>query len=233
MSRKKSDGSRKESFQIWDRPGLKAKNAKQTEYINAIKNHTVVIGTGVAGSGKTFIAATIAADMLDDPRTHIEKIVIARPNEIEGTKSIGFLKGTLVEKMMPLVAPVANVIKARIGPSKFEYLLENGIIELLPLEHIKGLTFNNTFVIIDEAEDIEWSVLKTLLLRTGKNSKIIIDGDVRQTSISKTSGLQVLMDLAENYHLPAVHVDFSSWEEHCVRSDECRIFGQTFEAAKV
>jgi phosphate starvation-inducible PhoH-like protein len=232
MSRKRSESKRKDSSQIWDRPALKAKNDKQTEYINAIRNHTVVVGTGVAGSGKTFIAATLAADMLDDPRTSIEKIIIARPNEVEGTKSIGFLKGTLVEKMMPLVAPVANAIKDRMGAKKFEYLVEAGIIELLPLEYIKGLTFNNTFVIIDEAEDIEWGVLKTLLLRTGKDSKVIIDGDIRQTSISKSSGLQILMDLGLNYHVPAAFVDFDSWD-YCVRSDECRLFGEIFEDAKV
>ena len=226
MSRKRSESKRKDSNLIWDRPPLKAKNDKQTEYINAIRNQTVVVGTGVAGSGKTFIAATIAADMFDDPRTNIEKIIIARP------KSIGFLKGSLVEKMGPLVAPVSNVIKDRLGAKKFEYLVDNGSIEFLPLEYIKGLTFNNTFVIIDEAEDIEWSILKTLLLRTGKNSKIIIDGDIRQTSISKTSGLQVLMDLGKEYHVPAAFVDFDSWE-YCVRSDECRLFGEIFEDAKV
>jgi len=232
MSRKRSESKRKESAPIWDRPALKPKNTKQTEYINAIRNHTIVVGTGVAGSGKTYIAATLAADMLDDPRTSIEKIIIARPNEVEGTKSIGFLKGTLVEKMMPLVAPVANALKKRLGTSKFTYLLENGVIELLPLEYIKGMTFDNTFVIIDEAEDIEWSVLKTLLLRTGMDSKVVIDGDIRQTSISKTSGLQVLLGLQEDYHVPAAFVDFDSWE-YCVRSDECRLFGEIFEDAKV
>lgn len=214
------------------RKPLTAKNEKQKAYINAIRNHTVVVGTGVAGSGKSYIASVMAADMLmgEGP---IKKIIIARPNEVEGTKSIGMLKGTLLDKMKPLVAPVVETLKQRLGSKKFEYFLENETIEFLPLEYIKGRTFNNAFVIIDEAEDIEWSVLKTLCLRTGKDCKIVIDGDIRQTSISKTSGLQVLMNLNKDYHIPAVFIDFDDWEKHCVRSDECRLWGQIFEDAKL
>lgn len=203
-------------------------NDLQKKYINSIKNHTITLGTGVAGSGKTFIAASIAADMLLDPRACIDKIIIARPNEIEGTKSIGFLKGSLNEKMAPLVAPVVSTLKQRLGKSHYENLLANERIQLLPLEYIKGLSFDRCFVIIDEAEDLEWSILKTLLLRIGKDCKIVIDGDIRQTSISKVSGLAKLLELIDNFYLPINHIDFHSWE-YCVRSDECRIFGQAFE----
>lgn len=228
MSRKKKDFT--ENY--YDRKPIRPMNDLQGKYINAIKNHTIVVGTGVAGSGKSFIASTLAVDMLEDPRSKIEKIIIARPNELEGTKSIGFLKGGLVEKMMPLVAPIADTMKARVGPNKFKFYLETEVIELLPLEYIKGRSFNNCFVIVDEAEDIEWSVLKTLILRLGKDSKLVIDGDMRQCSISKHSGLQQLLDLDDQYHLPVSFIDFHSWD-YCVRSDECKLFGQIFEEAKV
>jgi phosphate starvation-inducible PhoH-like protein len=229
MSKRRAD---KNVVPFYNKPPLQAKNAMQKRYINAIRNSTIVVGTGVAGSGKTYIAATIAADMLEDSRSSIERIIIARPNEIEGTKSIGFLKGTANDKMAPLVAPVADTLKKRLGVKHYEYLLEKGTIELLPLEYIKGRSFDNTFVIIDEAEDLEWSILKTLMLRTGKDCKVVIDGDVRQTSISKESGLQKLLDLEKEYHLPVQFVDFDSWD-YCVRSDECRIFGQIFEDAGI
>lgn len=228
MSKRRS----KNVVSIFEKPDLRPKNSKQKEYMNAIRNFTIVVGTGVAGSGKTFIAATMAADMLSDPRSPIEGIIIARPNEIEGTKSIGFLKGDKNDKMAPLVAPVAEALIKRLGRGTYEAMLESGAIELLPLEYIKGRSFDNRFVIIDEAEDIEWSILKTLLLRTGKDSKVVIDGDIRQTSIKKTSGLQVMFKLMDEYHTPCAHIDFDSWD-YCVRSDECRLFGMIFEEAGI
>lgn len=217
---------------LYDKPALKPMNDKQKRYINAIKNFAITCGTGVAGSGKSYLAAMLAADMFEDPNSPIERIIIARPNEIEGVRSIGMLKGSLTDKMGPLVAPIAETLKQRLGKTKYEYLVEKEKIELLPLEYIKGRSFNNAFVIIDEAEDLEWSILKTLLLRLGRDSKLVIDGDVRQTSISKTSGLQVLLDLNDKYHLPVQFIDFDSWD-YCVRSDECRLFGEIFEDANL
>lgn len=216
----------------YDMPALKPKNEEQKAYINAIKNQSIVVGTGVAGSGKTYIAATIAADMLIDNSSPIEKIIISRPNQVEGTTSIGLLPGDINEKMAPWVAPVSEAIKARIGENRYEFLLMSGVIEVLPLEFIKGRTFNNTFVIVDEAEDIEYSVLKTLMLRKGIDSKLIIDGDVRQTSLKKESGLTALLKIFESYeHLPMVHIDFPTWDL-CVRSKEAAILGELFEDAE-
>ena len=114
----------------WDRKPIQGLNDLQKRYINSIQNHTITVGTGVAGSGKTYIAATLAADMLSDNRWPIDKIIIARPNEIEGTKSIGFLKGDKNDKMMPLVAPVVETLKKRLGPGFFEYCLNKEKIEL-------------------------------------------------------------------------------------------------------
>ena len=224
--------TRKE-LHIWNKPELKPKNKKQEEYINAIKNHKIVCSTGVAGSGKSYIASIMAADMLLDSSYPIEKIVIARPNQMEGTQSIGLLPGTIQEKLAPWLAPIIETLKQRLGAGHFEAYVENGTIEFLPLEMIKGRTLNNTFLICDESEDIEWAVLKTLLLRFGEDSRMVIDGDVRQTSIRNTSGLQVLMDLEKQYYLPVKFIDFDSWEDHCVRSDECKLFGQIFEEAEL
>lgn len=218
--------------EIYDMEPLRPKNGLQREYMNAIYNHTIVVGTGVAGSGKTFIAATIAADMLIDNSSSIEKIVISRPNQVEGTTSIGLLPGDINEKMGPWVAPVADAIKARIGASRFEFLLELGAIEIVPLEFIKGRTFNNTFVIVDEAEDIEYDVLKTLMLRTGLDSKLVIDGDVRQKSLKSDGGLTALLNIFKHYeNLPMVHVDFPTWD-YCVRSKAAAILGELFEEAE-
>jgi|TARA_B110000908_G_scaffold158090_1_gene198861 phosphate starvation-inducible PhoH-like protein len=224
---------RAEDLQIWNKPALVPKNKKQEEYINAVRNHKIVCSTGVAGSGKSYIASILAADMLVDRSSAIEKIVIARPNAMEGTQSIGLLPGTLEEKLAPWLAPIIETLKARLGNGHFDAYVANGKIEFLPLEMIKGRTLNNMFLICDESEDIQWPVLKTLLLRVGIDSKVVIDGDVRQTSIKEASGLQQLMDLGAEYYLPIKFVDFDSWEEHCVRSEECKLFGQIFEEAGV
>jgi len=227
-SKKKHD-----ELQIWNKPALVPKNKRQEEYINAIKNQKIICSTGVAGSGKSYIASVMAADMLVDSSSAIEKIVICRPNQMEGTQSIGLLPGTLEEKLAPWLQPIIETLKARLGNGHFDAYVANGKIEFLPLEMIKGRTLNNTFLIADESEDIEWPVLKTLLLRIGLDSKMIIDGDVRQTSIKAASGLQKLMDLGNEYYLPVAFVDFESWEDHCVRSDECKLFGQIFEEAGI
>jgi phosphate starvation-inducible PhoH-like protein len=219
----------KECVNIWDRATITAKNDKQKTYLNAIDNANIILGTGVSGSGKSTLAAWKAIDMLDDNSSPIERIIIARPNQIEGTRSLGSLPGTKNEKMMPWVAPVANAIKKRIGKYRYEKLVEREIIELLPLEHIKGLTFDNTFVIIDEAEDIEWSVLKTLLLRKGMDSKLAINGDIRQQSLRGTSGLSVILGVLEKHHyVPIRHIDFDDWK-YCVRDKDTAGLGQLFE----
>lgn len=228
MSKRK--GKSYEGFKkCWDRTPIKPKNDLQKTYLNAIDNFSLVIGTGVAGSGKSALAAWKAVDMLDDNSSPIEKIIIARPNQMEGTRSIGLLPGTKNEKMEPWVAPIGNAIKERMGPARYKKLVEAEIIELLPLEYIKGLTFNNAFVIIDEAEDIEWSVLKTLFLRKGRNAKVVINGDIRQQSLKKESGLSVILNVLENYdYVPIKHVDFPTWD-YCVRDKDTAMLGELFE----
>lgn len=226
-----SYSSKKDMVPYYDLKPIRPKNELQQKYINALKEHSIVLSTGVAGTGKTYLAAVTAADMLLDPSNPIEKIILARPNCIEGTATIGLLPGTKDEKMAPWVAPVAEAIKDRIGKGRYEMFLKNETIELLPLEYIKGRTFNNAFVIIDEAEDIEYSVLKTLLLRKGIDSKIVIDGDIRQTSLRFESGLAKLMRIIDAYELPVCHVDFPSWD-YCVRSKEVALMGATFEEAE-
>lgn len=206
---------------------LRPKNDRQREYIDAIRNHKITCGTGVAGTGKTYIAARMAAEMLQ--RKEIRKIIISRPNEIEGTRSIGLLPGTIEEKMAPVLAPVIQVLEDSLGAGHFDYLVKKKRIEFLPLEYIKGRTFDDAFVIIDEAEDITKDILKVLLLRTGENCKIVIDGDVAQKSISQHCGLAELLELSHKVELPVKFVDFPSWDEHCVRSEEVKYLGKVFD----
>jgi phosphate starvation-inducible protein PhoH and related proteins len=210
-------------------PPLRPRNKLQGVYMHAIAHHKITCGTGVAGSGKTYIAARMAVEMLQDNTSPIDKIIISRPNQMEDTQTIGLLPGTIQEKLAPILAPVIQTLKEALGSSFFDYLVKKEVIEFLPLEMIKGRTFNNAFVIIDEAEDMTWNVIKTLLLRVGEDSRLVIDGDIRQTSLKSDSGLQKLMNLADQAYIPIQFIDFNSWDDHCVRSEECRLFGRTFE----
>lgn len=204
---------------------LNPKNSKQKEYLQAIENFNIIVSTGVSGSGKTYIAARKAAKMLADHSSPIEKIVVARPAEGVG-KSIGLLPGTKDEKLAGWCAPVIEALSEELGEHNVTHLIEYGRIELLPLEQVKGRTFNNTVVICDEGEDMDVAVIKSLILRHGKDSKTIINGDVLQQDLKRESGLTYVLGLMDKYkNLPIHHIDFDKWD-YCVRSAEARIMVQ-------
>lgn len=200
-------------------------NERQKEYIEAIKTTSFVLCLGVWGSAKSFIPATIAADMLMDKK--IEKVIIARPNEGKG-KTIGLLPGDKNEKLEIWCAPITDTMKKRMGEGHFNAMLANGRIELLNLEAVKGRSWDDTFCIIDEGEDIDPEVAKSLVGRQGQNSITVVTGDVAQQDLKRTSGLQYLLDVAKFANLPISVIDFDSWD-YCVRSEEAKMWGMAFE----
>jgi len=204
---------------------LQPLNEKQAEYIEAIKNNSIVICTGVWGSSKTYIPSIIAADLLVSKK--IEKIVIARPTEGKG-KSVGFGKGSFDEKMYNWCLPIIDNLKQRMGVGHYEAMLENGRIELLVLEQVKGRSWDDTFILVDESEDLEPTVAKSLVGRQGMNSTIVITGDVNQQDLKQNSGLQLLLEVSEDYNVPVARIDFDDWK-YCVRSEEAKAWGMAFE----
>lgn len=207
---------------------LKPMNDEQKKYINAINVYPLTIAIGVWGSAKTYIPAVMAADMLLSKESSIEKIVVARPAEGKG-KSVGFFKGDKNEKLSGWCEPVTNTLKGRLGESFYNYLLATEKIELLALEQVKGRSYDDTFIIIDEAEDLEPDVAKSLVGRQGIRSKVVIAGDLAQADIKKNSGLDLLLAVAKHTDIDVPLINFDSWE-HCVRSDEAKKWGMAFEA---
>lgn len=205
---------------------LSPMNLRQAEYMKAIEHESIIICIGVLGSSKTYIPAVMAAQMIK--RKQIHKIVIARPTEGKG-KSIGAFKGTKNEKLEGWCVPVTDTLKQELGVTMFDYLVANGSIELLALEQVKGRSWDDTFIIVDEAEDLEPSVAKSLVTRIGVRSKIVITGDIAQQDLKRTSGLERLLAVAEYSHVPLTIINFDSWD-YCVRSDEAKLFGMAFEA---
>jgi phosphate starvation-inducible protein PhoH and related proteins len=204
---------------------LEPLNELQKKYISAVYHSSVVLAIGVLGSAKTFIPTSVAVQMLLDKR--IDRIIVARPAEGKA-KSVGFLKGDKNEKMLPWCQPVINTIKHHVGDSMLQMFLASEKVELLPLEMVKGRTFDNSFVIVDEAEDLDISTAKSLVTRHGSNSKMVITGDVAQKDIRQHSGLEYLIDVIYNSSLNVPIIDFNSWD-YCVRSEEAKMWGMAFQ----
>lgn len=218
----------KEKFQSVssNRKPLVPMNDKQKDYIRAINETSCVICIGVWGSSKSFIPSTIAADWIMDKK--IDRIIIARPAEGKG-KSVGFLKGDKNEKLEPWCAPITDTLKDRLGISNYDALVSNGKVVLMALEHIKGRSWDNSFIIVDEAEDLDPEVAKSLVGRQGVNSVTVITGDLRQQDLKRNSGLEYLLNVAKYADLPISLIDFDSWD-YCVRSEEAKAWGMAFEA---
>lgn len=169
------------------RTPIQPKTENQKKLLNAINGFHVVFATGPAGTGKTYIPTARAAEALMAKK--IDKIVITRP-VVEAGESLGFLPGELDEKYEPYLAPVRSILIERMGQGPFEYALKTGKIEPVPLAYMRGITFRDCYVILDEAQNVTPRQMKMFLTRIGENCKVIICGDTDQVDISGPSGLE-------------------------------------------
>lgn len=190
---------------------------KQAEYIKAIQDSNQIIVLGPAGTGKTYIAATYAANLYLTKQ--IDKIIVTRPNVAAG-KSIGYFPGTLEEKMMPWVMPVLEVLHWHLGKGAVDTGIKNGNIEIAPFETMRGRSFRDAFVILDEAQNVTPHEIKMFLTRVGENCKVILNGDVFQSDLQETSGLSKAIHMVKKYLLPVPVIEFGM--QDIVRSDLCK-----------
>lgn len=165
---------------------VKPLNYIQETYLSAIHDNDIVFGIGSAGTGKTYVAASYAASRLYH-RT-VEKVILTRPN-VETGRSLGFLPGTLEEKYAPYLDPFESVFIKSLGKGFYEYALKSKAIEPKPLGFLRGTTFENSIVLLDEAQNATKEEMKMFLSRIGKNSKVIISGDTEQSDLPD-SGLE-------------------------------------------
>lgn len=165
---------------------VKPLNYIQGEYLEAIKNNEVIFGVGSAGTGKTYVAASYAAGELFHRR--ISKIILTRPN-VETGRGLGFLPGELEEKYAPYLDPFDQVFQRTLGKGFYEYALKNKDIEPKPLGFMRGASFENAIILVDEVQNMTKTEFKMLLSRIGKNCKVILSGDPDQTDIDD-SGLE-------------------------------------------
>lgn len=199
------------------------KNERQRLYLEALDTSDQVIVCGPSGTGKTYCVATYASNLYHTKR--IDKIVVTRPHISVG-KDIGFLPGTLEEKCAPWALPVIDVIQKHLGKGVVETGLKNENIEVAPLALMRGRSFDNAFVICDEAQNITLHELKMLVTRIGENSKLVLNGDIQQSDLKEADGLSKIIHLAKKYMLPIPIIEFLV--EDIVRSDICREWIEVF-----
>ena len=169
------------------REQVQAKTKNQSYYLSSIDRNILTFGIGPAGTGKTYVAAAKAAQALLDKQ--ISKIVITRP-VVEAGEALGFLPGELEEKFEPYFKPVRAIFEKFLGKGRLEYCIKNKIIEVLPMAYMRGHSFDDTFVIFDEAQNASKVQMKLFLTRLGESSRAVVNGDLCQRDLPSARGLE-------------------------------------------
>jgi phosphate starvation-inducible PhoH-like protein len=176
------------------------KSYNQALYLNEIDRNPIVFAVGPAGTGKTFLA--VAAAIRYYLNGNISKIVLTRP-AVEAGENLGFLPGSLIEKINPYLRPLYDALFELLTFEKVSKMIETNIIEIAPLAYMRGRTLNNSFIILDEAQNTSITQMKMILTRLGQNSRIVVSGDVTQIDIDKPSqsgllhAMKILRDIPE------------------------------------
>jgi phosphate starvation-inducible PhoH-like protein len=190
---------------------IRPKTLNQKRYVDAIDKHTIVFGIGPAGTGKTYLAMAKAVQALQSKQ--VNRIILTRP-AVEAGERLGFLPGTLYEKIDPYLRPLYDALHDMLDPDSIPRLMAAGTIEVAPLAYMRGRTLNDAFIILDEAQNTSPEQMKMFLTRLGFDSKIVITGDVTQVDLpdGTKSGLRQVQDILEGVD----DVHFSRLSSHDV-----------------
>ncbi|WP_375000285.1 PhoH family protein [Aeromicrobium sp. CTD01-1L150] len=190
---------------------IRPKTLNQKKYVDAIDKHTVVFGIGPAGTGKTYLAMAKAVQALQ--AKEISRIILTRP-AVEAGERLGYLPGSLSEKIDPYLRPLYDALHDMLDPETIPKLLTSGVIEVAPLAYMRGRSLNDAFVILDEAQNTTAEQMKMFLTRLGFGSKMVVTGDVTQVDLpgGATSGLRVVREILDDVR----DIHFSTLTSHDV-----------------
>jgi phosphate starvation-inducible protein PhoH and related proteins len=235
-----AEAGRQRSF---GRRTVQPKSPNQRRYLEAIEKHDMVFGIGPAGTGKTYLAVAMAISALLAKR--VNRIILARP-AVEAGERLGFLPGTLQEKIDPYLRPLYDALYDMLDPERVERYLEKNVIEIAPIAFMRGRTLNDSFVILDEAQNTTSEQMKMFATRLGFNSKAVITGDVTQIDLpsARRSGLLEAVDVLKNVQgLAFVYFDegdvvrhhlvqriIRAYDEHKTRAEQMSLLDSKVEA---
>ncbi|GAA3132084.1 PhoH family protein [Planomonospora alba] len=211
---------------------IRPKTVNQKRYVDAIDKHTIVFGIGPAGTGKTYLAMAKAVRALQEKK--VNRIILTRP-AVEAGERLGFLPGTLYEKIDPYLRPLYDALHDMIDPDSIPRLMAAGTIEVAPLAYMRGRTLNDAFIILDEAQNTSPEQMKMFLTRLGFNSKIVVTGDVTQVDLpgGTQSGLRVVQEILDG--ISDIHfsrLTSSDVVRHKLVSDIVDAYGRYDEALR-
>ena len=183
---------------------IKAKTVGQKKYVDAIRKNTIIFGVGPAGTGKTFLAVAMAVKALREKK--VSRIILTRP-AIEAGERLGFLPGDLQSKIDPYLRPLYDALFEMMGAENYQHCVEKQTIEIAPLAYMRGRTLDDSFIILDEAQNATPEQMKMFLTRLGFNSKAVITGDMTQTDLPRgtKSGLSMAVQILDHVEDIAIH----------------------------
>lgn len=202
---------------------LEAKTPRQADYIETLQDGDSTFAIGPAGTGKTYVAGRIAAQKL--LKGEVDRIIVARVTVSKPKHALGFLPGKLEAKIEPWLVPVIDGIRAEVTAQVLDQWRNEKKFEIASFEHMRGRTFRDAFVILDEAQNADFGDLKLFLTRIGEDTQVVVTGDLDQIDIPN-SGLEEVLDLAEEHDVPMHVIEFD--DEDVVRSKFARAWVKAF-----
>jgi len=183
---------------------IKPKTVGQRRYVDLIRNNTIILGVGPAGTGKTFLAVAMAVKALREKQ--VDKIILTRP-AIEAGEKLGFLPGDLQSKIDPYLRPLYDALGEMMGQENYLHAIEKQTVEVAPLAYMRGRTLDDSFIILDEAQNATFEQMKMFLTRLGNNSKAVVTGDLTQTDLpfGQPSGLKTAVKILDGIDDIAIH----------------------------
>jgi phosphate starvation-inducible PhoH-like protein len=207
---------------------IQPKTLNQQILLDAIDDFEITVALGPAGTGKTFCSASKVAQLY--LKGGYDHIILSRANVPTG-RSLGAFPGTVEDKLSPWLLPITTVLEKQFGVSKYQYLYNKKIIQMQPLETIRGRSFENSLVIVDESQNLTFDEIKAITTRLGENSKMILSGDSSQSDVSNGNGIIKFVNMCEKHNIQIPIVEFTT--NDVVRSDIVGALVKMFVKEKV